>query len=139
VRWIFIGCALALLINSYVRDSKLIVSDQNNRQNEITEWAVKGTHSSLGGSGWVPLSEQILFTSVSEKLYSPFDSARGALYQHNPPIQLEACPVTDTYSIVQARLQNWAGTIAARLQVADSEGSFASVFLCGEKFNYHHS
>lgn len=137
LRW-FVCCVVAaLFINSYLRFLPQIVADSNNRRQEVTEWALKGTHESLGESGWVPLTEQVLFMSAREKFYSPFDSSRGALYQHQEPIIIDTCQITDSsVDISTATLENRKGALAAGIALASTNNKIKEILLCGEKSQY---
>ena len=137
LRWFVCGVVVALYINSYLRFLPQIVADSNTRRQEVTEWALKGTHASLGESGWVPLTEQVLFMSAREEFYSPFDSSRGALYQHQAPIIIDTCPMTgSSVNISTATLENLKGALAAGIELAATNNKITEILLCGEKSQY---
>jgi uncharacterized membrane protein len=135
-RFLWVGIAFLFFIYSYLRFSPRIVADSASRRQEVTEWTLTGAHDSLGESGWVSLSEQILFMSMNNGYYSPFDSFRGALGQHATPIPVASCDEWEGIAEV-ANISVRGKKGAAAMEIAfPGAGSIVKLVLCGNEKNY---
>jgi len=114
----------------------VMVQANTDRRNEITEWTIHGTRSSLGFSGWPYLSEQILFMAMREKIYSPFDTYRSALNQAKNIGEISSCPTGSDHQI-ESEITNIKGTIALSISTQNTADSFDSIYMCSEHHAFH--
>ena len=115
---------------------KVQSNNQRIRQT-VTEWAVSGERATLQDSAFLQLSEQILYMSFREGVYSPFTSSKGALYQHTTPQLKETCQIQQKANgSLAAKIQTNKGAVAALLSVRKNSSSIEKLYLCSEKRHY---
>lgn len=129
---IFISIMTIIPIQSSIYHFPIMLKNQKDKRERITDWSLNGTRSSLGENGrWFPLGEQMLFVAWESGLYSPFHTTRGALDQMKSIEAINDCPMGGDINTVSSEIFYKKGAIAASISLDDEK--FDEVLLCSNE------